>query len=210
MAGNESCSATDSYSIPTGTVMSRKFADYLSIVVFLLVIATVFQQIATSLTEQGIASGGPYDNAASYPRSLAIIIGLLLAAYVLSLVLPGRSPATDKRGAASSDNTPEIPADNADADGELQNPPSDQSTSRGAALLLIFMFYLILLPYLGYQLATPLMLGAILILAGARHIVGVVAFAVLASIGVSFVFEVFLNVVLPGGVLSLNMPWPSL
>lgn len=190
--------------------MSGKLADYLSILVFLLVIATVFQQIATSLTEQGIASGGPYDNAASYPRSLAIIICILLAGYVASLVLARKKTFaangiedSSRPAGAKSVHAPAstLASDDSDSD--------DVSASRGAGLLLVFLAYLLSLPYLGYQLSTPLMLGAMLILGGMRSVPGVLTFSIAASVGVSFLFEVFLNIVLPGGVFSLNMPWPS-
>ena len=56
----------------------QAFADWLVIVGFVALIALVFQQIYTSMTEQGIASGGPYDNAAAYPRAVAILIGIML------------------------------------------------------------------------------------------------------------------------------------
>ena len=58
--------------------MTKKHAEYLVIIFFLMVIGIVFQQIATSMTEQGIASGTPYDNAAAYPRAVAILAGALL------------------------------------------------------------------------------------------------------------------------------------
>ncbi|MGI9435573.1 MAG: tripartite tricarboxylate transporter TctB family protein, partial [Geminicoccaceae bacterium] len=59
-------------------MLTRKHAEWLVALFFLGVIAIVFYEIATAMTEQGIASGGPYDNAAAYPRAVAIAIGILI------------------------------------------------------------------------------------------------------------------------------------
>ncbi len=66
---------------PTGRppINARLVAEAVVAVVFLIIVATVFQQIATDMTDQGIASGGAYNNAAGYPRALAIAIAVLLA-----------------------------------------------------------------------------------------------------------------------------------
>ena len=71
-------------------MLTRKHAEWLAALFFSVVIAIVFYEIATSMTEQGIASGGPYDNAAAYPRAVAIVIGALLA-LVLALGRPSAS-----------------------------------------------------------------------------------------------------------------------
>ena len=195
--------------------MPRKSADYLCIIIFLLVIATVFQQIATSMTEQGIASGGPYDNAASYPRSLAIIIGFLLVAYVVSIFFASNSGPDEplEQETVAPDLTAHDVALQAAKQSSESIPDNTQSaqisTVRGIGLLVVFAFYLLLLPQLGYQLSTPIMLGAVLLLAGSRRVLSIVVFSIAVSLGISFVFEVFLNVVLPGGVFSMNIPWPS-
>ena len=46
-------------------IIKRKHVELCVIIFFAFVIAVVFQQIFTSLAEQGIATGGPYDNAAA-------------------------------------------------------------------------------------------------------------------------------------------------
>ena len=57
---------------------SSRTLNFIALGFLLVVIVTVFWQIGTDLKEQGIASGGPYDNAAAYPRTVAIFIGVLL------------------------------------------------------------------------------------------------------------------------------------
>ena len=146
---------------------------------FSIVIAIVFYEIATSMTEQGIASGGPYDNAAAYPRAVAIVIGIFV---VLALTMD-RAPVGDGDAIAVRD---------------LRRP---------ALLLLIFAIYLFALGYLGYHLATTPMLMAVMILGGARSPVEIIAASAGVAFALAWFFEAFLKIVLPGGIFSLNIAW---
>ncbi len=146
---------------------------------FALIVALVFQQIATSMTEQGIASGGPYDNAADYPRTVAIFIGILIA---IQLIADNFSRVTE--------------------------PVSDSiSLKRPIALLVIFAVYLVALSPFGYHLTTTPMVFAIMWVCGARQIGRLIIAALAMSFGFAFIFEKFLNVVLPGGMFGLNIAW---
>ena len=153
--------------------------NWLVAVFFAIVIAIVFQQISTSMTEQGIASGGPYDNAASYPRAVAILISVLV---VLQLIVDrfATAPVTE---------------------------PNTTNMKRPIALLLIFAIYLGVLNWLGYHLTTSPMVFAIMLVCGARQIGRLIVAALAMSFGFAFIFEKFLNVVLPGGMFGLNIPW---
>jgi hypothetical protein len=163
----------------SGAVLTRKHAEWLVILFFSVIIAIVFCEIVTSMTEQGIASGGPYDNAAAYPRAVAIVIGFLL---VLILAM-GREPVGEGDAIAFRD---------------LRRP---------ALLLLIFAAYLFALGTLGYHLATTPMLIAVMILSGARSPVEIVAVSVCVALGLAWFFEALLKIVLPGGIFSLNIAW---
>ena len=102
----------------------------LSALGFLLaVIVIVFWQIETDFEEQGIASGGPYDNAASYPRGIAIFIGILLALQFVVELLKGNPRSRSE---------------------EIQVP----DLSRAALMLVVFAVYLMVLTTVGYHLAT--------------------------------------------------------
>ena len=160
-------------------MLTRKHAEWLVVLFFSIVIAIVFHEIATSMTEQGIASGGPYDNAAAYPRAVAIITGILL---VLVLAM-GRDPVGEGDAVAIED---------------LRRP---------ALLLLIFATYLWALGYLGYHLATTPMLIAVMILGGARSPLEIAAVSVGVAFGLAWFFEAFLKIVLPGGIFALNIAW---
>lgn len=146
---------------------------------FALIVALVFQQIATSMTEQGIASGGPYDNAADYPRTVAIFIGLLIG---IQLIADNFSQVTEP-------------------------VPDSISLKRPIALLVIFALYLVALSPFGYHLTTTPMVFAIMWVCGARQIGRLIIAAIAMSFGFAFIFEKFLNVVLPGGMFGLNIAW---
>lgn len=160
--------------------MITRYLSWLVALFFAVIIALVFQQIATSMTEQGIASGGPYDNAASYPRAIAIIIGVLIALQLVSERITGA-------------HQPE--------------PLAPDAMRRAIGLLVIFAVYLSLLSWLGYHLAATPMVFAIMWISGGRNIGKLLIAALLMSFVFAYVFENFLNVVLPGGVFRLNIPW---
>lgn len=147
------------------------------------IIAVVFQQIHTSMTEQQIASGGPYDNAAAYPRIIAILIGIMVAIQASFTFLKRKSSPEDQQAIAFS---------------ELKRP---------AALLIIFALYLGLLGTLGYHLTTTPMILAIMVLCGMRLSISTAAISFSIAIAHAYAFEVFLKVVLPGGIFGLNIPW---
>lgn len=161
--------------------INSKHANWLVIGFFAIIIAVVFQQIATSMTEQGIASGSPYDNAAAYPKAVAIIIGILL---LLQLIL-GRFERIQR----DANNT------------------SFSDLLKPAGLIAIFAVYLGLLGVLGYHLTTPPMIIAIMILCGVRSPLTLIALGFSISIVFAFLFEYFLKIVLPGGIFALNIPW---
>lgn len=162
--------------------VTRRHAAWLVIVFFFGLVAVVFQQILTNMAEQGITSGGPYDDAAAYPQAVAIFIAVMV---VLQIIVQRfqRAAAADLTGLSLA------------------------ALRRPALLLAIFAGYLFLLGNLGYQLATPLMIIAVMVLSGMRRPLEVIAASVVVSVVLAFFFEVFLNIVLPGGVFDLHIPF---
>lgn len=161
---------------------SSRTLNFIALGFLLAVIVTVFWQIGTDLKEQGIASGGPYDNAGSFPKALAIIIGFLL---VIQLFV---------------DRT------------QQENIPAKENllTSdllRSGSMLLVFAIYLLTLTSLGYHLATTPMIFAVMFICGMRNFIRLFFASLVISTSVAFVFEVFLNVVLPLGLWSIYIPW---
>lgn len=163
--------------------ISAKLAEWLGLAFFAGLGLLVFQQIATSMAEQGIASGGPYDNAASYPRGIAILMLVLLAVQLVrTLTL-------------------------AESGHEQAEPPSLEALRRSVGLLVIFAVYLLCLNWFGYHLSTAPLAAAVMLLCGVRNIGFVIGLALVMSFVLAFIFEKILNVVLPGGMFGLNIPW---
>lgn len=164
-------------------MITQKTINWLMIAFFAVLVAIVFQQIHTSMTEQGIASGGPYDNAAAYPRAVAIVVAVLA---IVQALIDGLSsaPQSSKDGAVRL-----------------------ASLKRPALLLVIFGIYLALLNTLGYHLTTAPMIFAIMWLCGARKVWKLALASIVIAFVAAYIFENYLNIVLPGGILRLNIPW---
>ena len=161
---------------------SLRFLSFAAIGFFLAVIVTAFWQIETAFKEQGIASGGPYDNAASFPRAIATIIGILLALQLLVEIFKGKA-ATEPENFNKSD------------------------LGRAGMMLAVFALYLMVLTTIGYHLATAPMIFAIMWICGMRNVLKLVFASIAVATGFAYVFEVFLNVVLPLGIWDIFIPW---
>ncbi len=168
---------------------SRKLAEWLVVLFFAVVVIIVFQQIMTDMTESGIASGGPYNNAAAYPRAIAIIISVFL---IILLILRFVTHSIRAESRQSS---------------EVSTTHTLSNLIRPVSLLAIFAAYLWALGFLGYYIATPLMLAGIICVSGLRKPVQIVLTSIITTFLLAFVFESFLKIVLPGGIFKLNIPW---
>ena len=149
---------------------------------FLVIIVIIFWQIGTDLEEQGIASGGPYDDAASYPQTIAVLIGSLsLLQFVVECLKDKVNPQA------------------------CEVRLSD--FRRAGMMLMVFAVYLMVLTIVGYHLATILLIFAVMRICGMRHYLKMAFSSVAVSTSFAFVFEVFLNVVLPLGIWNIFIPW---
>lgn len=170
-------------------MITPKQISWLITAFFVLVVAVVFQQIHTSMMEQGIASGGPYDNAAAYPRAVAIAIGVLVIIQALIDFFSGYREADEEPRTEEGTGT------------ELA------LLKRPTFLLVIFAVYLGALNTLGYHLSTAPMIFAVMWCCGSRQALKLVVVALVMAFVFAYIFEKFLNVVLPGGIFALNLPW---
>ncbi len=135
-------------------------------------------QNATSLADQGVASGGPMSNAAAYPTIIAwvlVVLTLVNALRIISGRICEHSPL---------DPTPTTPL--------------------ALAATALFVVYLLTVSWLGYYITTPVLLAALFAILGLGPIVAL-AGAVLATLVVAAVFEGLLNVVLPLGIFSFTL-----
>ncbi len=147
------------------------------------VVVLVFFQIETSMKSQGIASGGPYDNAASYPRAVAVLVGILVIVQVISGFIGNATAKSDGHAVSRTD------------------------LIRSGAMLVVFAVYLMVLTTLGYHLATAPMIFAIMWICGARRFVRMALASAAMALAFAFIFEKFLNVVLPLGLWNIFVPW---
>lgn len=154
---------------------------HLPVVLLALVCGLVFYEAATTLTEQGFASGTPISNAALYPRLLA---GLLL--FLLSLQL-----ITDLRGKAGA----------APSDAPATHGTSTQTVLSGMAIVA----YVVLLPVLGFILATPILVLGILVLLGDRQVATLIGVPIAMTAGCMLVFQGLFNVNLPRGLFGIAL-----
>jgi len=166
---------------------SSRVLNFIALGFLAAVIVTIFWQIETDLTEQGIASGGPYDNAASYPRIIAVFVGVLLAFQFLIELLKGK-PTPQKEALQATDVQP-------------------LDLRRAGMMLVVFAVYLTVLTTIGYHLATSPMIFAVMWICGMRNVPKLAISSVAIATGFAFVFEVFLNVVLPLGIWNIFIPW---
>lgn len=159
--------------------MLRKYAyDWAAWLFFAALPLVVFQQNAGPLAEQGAASGGPMANAAIYPAIIAWVM-LALSAINLLRILAGR----------------------------LSQPSAAEATPTTRLALLataLFVAYLCALPWLGYYIATPVLLSVLFALLGISLPLSLGG-AALSTLVVAAVFEGMLNVVLPLGMFKFTL-----
>ncbi|WP_447553033.1 tripartite tricarboxylate transporter TctB family protein [Vreelandella sp. EE22] len=157
----------------------RDFAfDWIAWALFACVPIAIFWNSATSLAEQGVASGGPMQNAAMFPRGVAVIMTVLLVLNAARTAL-----------------------------GRVSHPSAmtrSEGTLKAVSCTALFIAYLIFLPTLGFHLATPV-LTAILFRLFGIGLVGAITGGVALSLATAFIFEGVLNVVLPVGVFEITI-----
>lgn len=152
--------------------------DWLAWLLFASIPITIFWQSATSLDKQGAASGGPLENAALYPRVVAVVVTIVVVVQACRLLL-GRA---------------------------ARPSPFEVSVGTPLALVLMALFvaYLVALPHAGFHIVTPLLCVAMIWALGVQPLAALIGGAVL-WIGASYMFEGVLNVVLPVGMFNLSL-----
>ena len=78
---------------------------------------------------------------------------------------------------------------------------------RAGIMLFIFAVYLSVLETIGYHLTTIPMIFSIMWICGMRTLTLLICTAGFVSTWFAFVFEVFLNLVLPLGIWTIFIPW---
>ena len=152
--------------------------DWIACLFFASIPVVIFWQTATSLAEQDAASGGPLDNAAFYPRLIAALISVAVTIHGIRLLF-----------------------------GRVQDQSTfkaETGTRLGVFLTILFLVYLLVLPYAGFHIATPILL-IMMTRALGLGLLSALAGSVVMWLGTSFVFEGLLNVVLPVGMFNITI-----
>lgn len=158
--------------------MGRNFAE--TAIIFLLagVIIVVFYDINTSMVEQGIAKGDAYQNAAAYPKTIAILLAICIG-----LVFWGNNLGSKFH--------------------EVEELVFDL---KHCQLLIVVCIYLYTLDFLGYHLLTPALLFLTSLIYGENKWRPTVIYSIVVSLLIAFIFEELLNVVLPVGIFEIALP----
>ena len=164
----------------------------LSSSVFMLVVAIVFWYGATKIPVSPLEG---QVGAAGFPKLLAASLGALAIIRLAQTVLSARragergSPAA---GAALTDEERE--AKKAEWRGH----------GRAAAMLLLGVGYVVVLPFLGYLLSLVLLIVVVTLYSGRRPSLGLAAVAIVGAAVLYVVFVWLLQVPMPAGI------WPEL
>ena len=165
------------------------------IVIFFGVAGIAFWQFATSFAEQDANAGGPFANAAMFPRLIAWALVVLGGAQILIALFAERRDRLEGL-ITFEEGTGSEPVD--------PSPFHDDRylTIRALACLVVFVLYLIFVTTIGYIASTIVALLTMFLILGTRPLM---AFAVsaAATFAAGFVFNTLLNVVLPVGRLGL-------
>ena len=158
--------------------MGRNFAETLFILLLVGAVLLVFYDVNTSMLEQGIAKGDPYQNAAAYPIVLSIILILCISLVIFRNLILYRNI-------------------------EKTNLIFDL---KHIQLFIIFCIYLIFLDMVGYHLLTPILLFITSFIYGERNWFITIIYSIIISLLIALIFEELLNVVLPVGVFEIALP----
>lgn len=152
--------------------------DWIVWALFLGIPPLVMYQAATSLAGQGVASGGPLQNAAIFPRIVAWVLIGLCVIHAIRLV--------------------------AGHAGKLSPVEGTATTRLALVSLATFVLFLLLISTLGYYISSPLLLVVLMRLLGLGWATSILAAATM-TLGVAFIFEGLLNVVLPLGRWKITL-----
>nr|WP_321442529.1 tripartite tricarboxylate transporter TctB family protein [uncultured Cohaesibacter sp.] len=173
----------------------KNWGHWIVLVTMFGVVGMVFQQIATSLTEQGVASGDALFNAALFPRYVALVMAGLGVIIALQMLIAG------------------VPEDEEEEEEETQGEmlavpePKRRLRIQEIIIFALVLLYLLALEPLGFHLTSVLVIGAMFYVLDARPW----CWAFLASTALtlisSFIFEGLLKIVLPLGYFSFSIPY---
>lgn len=166
----------------------RALGEVAVVLAFLALAGLVFQQTGTSFVEQDAASGGAMRNAAMFPELLAwclILLAALQLAQIIRDLLAGHAADLERAEPVAA-------------------PGEPGSLVKALVCTALFVLYLLLLKPLGYHLTTPVFMFACYYVLGTRRILVAIVLALATSLAMSFVFEYWMNIILPVGRFGIG------
>lgn len=156
--------------------MSNKVGQLAFILILAAIPVFVFYDISTRFAAEGVNTGSAENNAAMYPRLIAILMaGLLVIQGARTLILaPEKSAGTDVKLFI-------------------------RKHSRAVVVFFIFLAYLWAFRWFGFIYSTPVFLLLTQIVLGYRNIIGLVFYPVGVTAAVFIAFSKILNLALPAG-----------
>ncbi|WP_226783309.1 tripartite tricarboxylate transporter TctB family protein [Oceaniglobus trochenteri] len=174
--------------------LSRKLAASGLIALFAL---WFLYQIATDLTEKGVASGGALYNAGFVPKGYAILLLTLLAIRTVADLMRYRKSAVAKVPTASLGLEFE-------EDERLISNATRVTWYRALLVFCLLVVYVLSLDPLGYLISSPALVALLGLALGERRLIALVSWAISLSFGLAVIFGMVFNVVLPIGFLELE------
>ena len=171
----------------------KNWGHWIVLVIMFGIVGMVFQQIATSLTEQGVASGDALFNAALFPRYVALVMAGLGMIIAVQMLIAG------------------VPEDEEEekTQGEMLEVPEPKRRLRIQEIIIfgLVLLYLLALEPLGFHLTSVLVIGAMFYVLDARPWYWAFLASTALTLISSFIFEGLLKIVLPLGYFSFSIPY---
>lgn len=159
----------------------------------------IFYETFTDFAAHGADSGGPFHNAALYPRVIAgalIFLSLLLIVTSIKKKNEMESDSPFSEGEDSQRIGGTLTADEEAADAAVVHRRNRVRAIFGLSILIGYVFAL---GHFGYYLATPVMLILFFRTLGVKSWIQTVLLSAGVTFGIILFFQSFLNVVLPVG-----------
>ena len=172
--------------------MDTRKQNIVSGIALLAISVFVYYQTYTRFVTSQAVGGGPFANSAFFPRVVAGVMA------ILALILLAKSLfriGDDKAQTIEQGITPSTRQEYLEQEADIEKPSRLQVLSVAGLLLL----YTLLLPLLGYIVATPLFMAALFYMLRLRRPFPLAILSLGSVAVIYFLFAELLNVIMPRG-----------
>lgn len=158
--------------------MNQKLGQLAFLALLLCIPLFVFYDIATRFAAEGVASGSAENNAAMYPRLVALLLLFLI-------LIQGARTLLERSVSAGR--------------GADLSLAALTKYRRSVAVFILFLLYLSAFRWFGFMIATPLFLVSVQFVLGYRNVIAMALYSGGVTMAIWFAFSKILNLVLPAG-----------